>query len=84
MNKNKNGGNRKKSNVHGLYLSDWAKDLGIKLKFTVFEFENNMSDLMVQFSKKLTKCTADNLRFGATAAVAPRKVPCVIETLYPA
>ena len=52
---NKNGGNPKRSNVHGLYLFDWAKDLGIKLKFWVFEFENNMCGLMEVIEKSLAE-----------------------------
>jgi hypothetical protein len=36
---NKNGGSPERSKVHGLYLFDWAKEIKLKLKFHVFEFE---------------------------------------------
>ena len=41
------------SNVHGLHLVDWAKDLNVK--FTVLEFEEDMRDLMEVIEKTLAK-----------------------------
>jgi hypothetical protein len=54
---NKNSGNPEPSNVHGLYLFDWAKDLGLKLRFHVFEFkfEKETKGLVGIIEKDLAK-----------------------------
>lgn len=48
----KNSGNPAPSNVHGLYLFDWAKDLNLRLNFYVFEFEEDMKDLVEVLERK--------------------------------
>lgn len=49
---NKNSGNPIPSSIHGLYLFDWAKGLNLKLKFHVFEFEEDMKDLVEVLERK--------------------------------
>lgn len=50
---NKNGGNPKESNAHGLHLNSWARDLNIK--FVVIKFEKDMVDLMGVMENLLAK-----------------------------
>ena len=49
----KNKGNPKASINHGLQLFYWAKEISLKVKYTVIEFEPDMKDILPILEKKL-------------------------------
>lgn len=49
----KNKGNPKASINHGLQLFFWAKEICLKIKYIVIEFEPNMKDMLPILEKKL-------------------------------
>ncbi len=49
----KNNGIPRVSINHGLQLFFWTKEIGLELKFTVIEFEQNMKDVLPFLEKRL-------------------------------
>lgn len=51
----KNDGNSRESINHGLHLHYWAKDIGLRVKYTVMEFDTDMKDILPALEKKLAQ-----------------------------